>query len=149
MIDIKIGETYTTPGGVVIRAKEQTCGCDNCEFYGLPSDLRIRAGVGCTDMVCLHPPRIFAEVPKTENVPVRGGVVPRDEKRVFGCVVPVPTLSGMDEAFQRHVLSVARAEFVALFWDMPNTDLAAAMGVTEKTVRNIRKKRLRKNKESI
>lgn len=62
--------------------------------------------------------------------------------------ISVPSLSGMDDAFRRHVLTVARAEFVALFWDMQNTDLAAAMGVTEKTVRNIRKKRLRKNRDN-
>ena len=131
MIDIKIGETYTTPGGVGIKALEGV-GCGGCILYKF--DIRTRMGIGCDDVICLHPHRTFIEVTKPENTPASS--------------VPLPTLSGMDEAFQRHVLSVARAEFVALFWDMPNTDLAAAMGVTEKTVRNIRKKRLRKNRES-
>ena len=135
MIDIKIGETYTTPGGVVIKARREVDGCATCTFNGFAGlkSMRERAKLGCIDMICTG--RIFDEVVKPEEPPASS--------------VSIPTLSGMDEAFQRHVLSVARAEFVALFWDMPNTDLAAAMGVTEKTVRNIRKKRLRKNKESI
>ena len=137
MIDIKIGETYVTPGGVRIKAVEDLNGtrCHECVFQGLSNNLsmRERAGIGCSDVDCRG--RLFVEVTKPEEAPAPS--------------IPLPTLSGMDEAFQRHVLSVARAEFVALFWDMPNTDLAVAMGVTEKTVRNIRKKRLRKNKESL
>lgn len=137
MIDIKIGETYTTPGGVVVKA-EASSGvyiCDNCDFSGRRANMRRDAGIGCEDVECLYPPRVFVEVPKPEETPASS--------------VPLPSLAKMDDAFKRHVLSVARAEFAALFWDMPNTDLAAAMGVTEKTVRNIRKKRLRKNKESL
>ena len=112
MIDIKIGETYTTPGGVVIKAIHGK-GCGGCAFSLFFGDLsmRERAGIGCSDMDCRG--GIFIEVTKHEEAPAPS--------------IPLPTLSGMDDAFKRHVLSVARAEFAALFWDMPNTDLAAAI----------------------
>lgn len=158
MIDIKIGETYTTPGGVVLKARKEIHECSTCSFNGFAAlkSMRERAGVGCIDMVCTG--RVFDEITKPEEPPASSGKGDKltvdfvgftDYHDPRGYVLPLPTLSGMDEAFRRHVLSVARAEFVALFWDMPSTDLAAAMGVTEKTVRNIRKKRLRKNRESI
>ena len=143
MIDVKIGDTYTTPGGVTVRAvRYDGQGCRNCCFYPASPDSG-RVKMLCTPLLCSA--RIFIiadDVEDTKETITKPEETPAPS-------ISLPTLSGMDDAFKRHVLSVARAEFVALFWDMPNTDLAAAMGVTEKTVRNIRKKRLRKNKESL
>lgn len=60
---------------------------------------------------------------------------------------PSEWMRGMTEAWQQEIIEAARDAFVYRFWDVPNTSLAAVMGVSEATVRRIRKKRLRKNRE--
>lgn len=65
--------------------------------------------------------------------------------------VPPPSewFKGLSDAWGAEILEAARDAFVYRFWDYPNTALALVMGVSEATVRRIRKKRLRKNKEEI
>ena len=65
--------------------------------------------------------------------------------------VPPPSewMRGLSDAWGAEIVDAARDAFVYRFWDYPNTALALVMGVSEATVRRIRKKRLRKNKEGI
>lgn len=137
MIGRKVGEVFKLPikGVTTLLRVTEHDGCVGCFLF-------------CTNSECfdyLDTRGYCAAMVRAD----KKNVIFVEETSLIPPSIPVPSLSGMDEAFRRHVLSVARAEFVALFWDMQNTDLAAAMGVTEKTVRNIRKKRLRKNKDSL
>lgn len=65
--------------------------------------------------------------------------------------VPPPSewFAGLSDAWGVEILESARDAFVYRFWDYPNTALALVMGVSEATVRRIRKKRLRKNKAEL
>ena len=62
---------------------------------------------------------------------------------------PSEWLEGLSDAWGAEILEAARDAFVYRFWDYPNTALALVMGVSEATVRRIRKKRLRKNKTEL
>lgn len=151
----KIGEKFEYSPGVWLEVVAEVCHCDGCFFAPCPC-LRSRDITGhCNNALrsgqdgvifrpCDPPAPEIPETPKPSDAVFEFSAVLHEIK-----AAPPPSewMRGMTEAWQQEIIEAAREAFVYRFWDMPNTTLALVMGVSEATVRRIRKKRLRKNRE--
>ena len=148
----KIGEKFEYAPGVWLEVAECIDGCAGCFFRGGIGCIVMQ---GCTSMIrsddisvifryCDPPAPKIPETPKPSEAGL-DFIAKLEEIKT----APPPTewMQGMTEAWQNEIIEAARDAFVYRFWDMPNTTLALVMGVSEATVRRIRKKRLRKNRE--
>lgn len=154
----KIGEKFEYSPGVWLEVAPEIRQCEGCFFAPCPCrrspgitghcSKAMRSGRGGAIFRRCDPPA--PEKPETPKEPK-----PSEAVLEFSAVLheiktaPPPTewMQGMTEAWQNEIIEAARDAFVYRFWDMPNTTLALVMGVSEATVRRIRKKRLRKNRE--
>ena len=151
----KIGEKFEYSPGVWLEVAPEIRHCDGCFFAPCPC-LRSRDITGhCNNALrsgqggvifrrCEPPAPEKPETPKPSEASLEF-IAKLEEIKT----APPPTewMQGMTEAWQNEIIEAARDAFVYRFWDMPNTTLALVMGVSEATVRRIRKKRLRKNRE--
>jgi hypothetical protein len=142
----KVGEIFSLEDGTKLQVKAEF-GCKNCfyvrpELYPLSCIMNEKTnairGV-CSALVrsddqCV----IFVKI----------GEAPMEKKSIFSTSLET-WLSGMADEWEKEISAAAQEAFVFRFWDMPNTKLARVMGIHEKTVRRIRKKVLRNNKETI
>ena len=148
----KIGEKFEYSPGVWLEVAPQGF-CEDCFFDDLRCEIA-RTGScsisGRTDSTpvifrpCDPPSPETPETPKPSEATFEFSAKLEEIK-----TAPPPSewMRGMTEAWQNEVIEAARDAFVYRFWDVPNTTLALVMGVSEATVRRIRKKRLRKNRE--
>ena len=146
----KIGEKFEYAPGVWLEVVAGN-GCFSCALFA-DKDCGIRRtergncsavarvdGVPVVFVRC-DPPAPEVDVTKERLEFTATGTIIQD--------APPPSdwFKGLSDAWGAEILEAARDAFVYRFWDYPNTALALVMGVSEATVRRIRKKRLRKNK---
>ena len=148
----KIGEKFEYSPGVWLEVAPQ-CFCEDCFFDGMRCDIArtgdcsISGRPDSTPVIfrrCVPPAPEMPETPKPSDA---GLDITAKLEEIKNAPPPTEWMRGMTEAWQNEIIEAARDAFVYRFWDMPNTTLALVMGVSEATVRRIRKKRLRKNRE--
>ena len=151
----KIGEKFEYSPGVWLEVAPDLKMCCGCFFDGWRcGDVRgVRGNCvyedraddqGVIFRLCDPPAPENPETPKPSEATFEFSAKLEEIK-----AAPPPSewMRGMTEAWQQEIIEAARDAFVYRFWDVPNTTLALVMGVSEATVRRIRKKRLRKNRE--
>lgn len=62
--------------------------------------------------------------------------------------IPAEWLVAITPAAQKAELTGCREAFVSQFWHLKNTEIAWAVGVSEWTIRQIRKRIIKKNKDA-
>ena len=149
----KIGEKFEYSPGVWLEVVAGGL-CEDCALEPEPCGDKMYIKGACSAhgrrdntsvvFICCEPPAPEVDVAEAKLEFTATGTIIQDH-------VPPPSewLKGLSDAWGAEILEAARDAFVYRFWDYPNTALALVMGVSEATVRRIRKKRLRKNKTEL